>query len=70
MPADKNLYLRSLADKGDTAYNLRLRSDADKTPTTGWLGSMWFGSQEVANPASIMGVLAANIQSVKGVVSA
>jgi len=28
--SDKNLYLRSLADKGDTAKNLRLRSDADK----------------------------------------
>jgi len=28
--SDKNLYLRSLADKSDTAKNLRLRSDADK----------------------------------------
>jgi hypothetical protein len=28
--SDKNLYLRSLADKDDTAKNLRLRSDADK----------------------------------------
>lgn len=28
--SDKNLYLCSLADKGDTAKNLRLRSDADK----------------------------------------
>jgi len=28
--SDKNLYLRSLTDKGDTAKNLRLRSDADK----------------------------------------
>jgi hypothetical protein len=30
MPADKNLYLRSLTDKGDTAKNLRLRSEAEK----------------------------------------
>jgi len=28
--SDKNLYLRSLTDKGDTAKNLRLRSDANK----------------------------------------
>lgn len=28
--SDKNLYLRSLTDKGDTAKNLRLRSDAEK----------------------------------------
>jgi len=30
MPADKNLYLHSLTDKGDTAKNLRLRSEAEK----------------------------------------
>ena len=30
MAADKNLYLRSLTDKGDTAKNLRLRSEAEK----------------------------------------
>jgi len=32
--ASKNLYLRSLADKGETGSpeNLRLRSDADKQP--------------------------------------
>ena len=28
--SDKNLYLRSLTDKDDTAKNLRLRSDAEK----------------------------------------
>jgi hypothetical protein len=34
MPASKDLYLRSLADKNETGYpnNLRLRSDADKIP--------------------------------------
>lgn len=37
--------------------------------TGGWLGSMWYGNQEIVNPASIMGVDVANIQSVKGVVS-
>ncbi len=35
MPADKNLYLRSLTDKGDTANNLLLRSEADKVPAAG-----------------------------------
>lgn len=36
----------------------------------GWLGSLWFGSVEVLNPASIMGVAVENIQSVAGVISA
>ncbi|OGO03991.1 MAG: hypothetical protein A2Y91_03430 [Chloroflexi bacterium RBG_13_54_8] len=44
--------------------------DATAGVAAGWLGSIVYGSQEVANPASIMGVLAANIQSVKGVLSA
>ena len=35
--ADKNLYLRSLTDKGETTYNLRLRSDDDKIAApAGW----------------------------------
>lgn len=35
----------------------------------GWAGSIFIGSEEIADPASVMGIAAANIQTVKGVAS-
>ena len=67
MPADKNLYLRSAADKPDTAYNLRLRSDADKIPTGGWANIAKVNGVTAAAMAKLQGVAVAAIGKVSGV---